>query len=251
MRKIAAVLCITFFLAGLAVAQSTPASVAQVFVMTPKPGMTKQFEDGRKKHMDWHRKQNDAWTWYTWQVQSGRGTGSYISVTLGHGWKDFDSWEQKLGAGDAADSEMNLSPFLVNGENSYWFYLKDSSRPMQGTEPAKMSEVYHYYLKQGADSDFDSAIRKIHEAVGKVNWPVHYEWYSLANGGDGPHYVLVIPHSSYADMEEPEPSFPAMLEKAVGRHDAQELMQSVDKSVSHFSSELLTYRPDLSYIAGK
>lgn len=251
MRRVAFALSICLLLAVWAQGQDKAVDVGQVYVMVPKPGMTKQFEDGRKRHMDWHRKQNDSWTWLTWQVQSGRSTGSYISTTFGHSWKDFDTWEQKLGAGDAADGEMNLSPNISNGENSYWIYMKEVSRPTAGDEPNKMAEVEHFFLKQDGDSDFNAAIQKINEAIGKTSWPVHYFWYQLANGGDGPHYVLVIPHNSFAEMADPEPSFPVMLEKALGRHDAEELMHGLDKSIAKQSSELLTYRPDLSYRPGK
>jgi len=43
----------------------------RVFVTVPS-GMAQQYEEGRERHMDWHRKQGDTWTWDTWQVETGQ-----------------------------------------------------------------------------------------------------------------------------------------------------------------------------------
>ncbi len=125
-------------LCGLALAQDKDANIVRVYVMAPKPGMTKQFEEGRKRHMDWHRKQNDTWTWETWETLTGPDTGSYLSVTAPpHSWKDFDDWEAKLGTADTADSQTNMGPSITGADNAFWMYMKDWSRPMEGTAHAE------------------------------------------------------------------------------------------------------------------
>jgi hypothetical protein len=230
-----------------ALAQQSPANLGRVVAMVPKPGMAQQFEEGRKRHMEWHRKQNDTWAWETWQVQTGDASGVYLSITFGHTWKDFDAWEAKYAKGDEVDAAKNMDPYLVADTSSLWAFRNDVSRPPEGNEPSKMASVIHFILNSEGVNEFNIANRKIHEAIGKTNWPVHYQWYALVNGGEQPHFVLVLPHNSYAEMAPQEVSFEAMLEKAYGREDANALLRSLEKTIKRQWSEIIVYRPDLSY----
>jgi hypothetical protein len=230
--------------------EDRPVNVGWVYETTPKPGMTKQLEEGRKRHMDFHRKQNDTWTWSVWQVETGDSTGSYLSTSFGHSWQDLDAWEQKMGTADTADGAVNLSPYAASTTASIWMVMKEASRPPAGDNPPKLAQVNHFLLKPGSEQDFENDIRKITDAINKANWNTNYEWYSLQDGGEGPHYVLLIYMNGWADLAGPEPEFPAMLEKAVGRHDAEALMHSVYQTVKREWTETIRYRPDLSYVAG-
>ncbi len=53
--------------------------------------------------------------------------------------------------------------------------------------------------------------------------------------------------NNWAGMAEPDPPFMAMLEKSMGRHDADEVMKSIDDCVKREWTETISYRPDLSY----
>lgn len=250
MRRIAvcAVVVLVACLVPLAPAQDNDVNVGWVHAFTVKPGMTKQFEDGRKRHMEWHRKQNDSWSWQLWEVATGEATGSYYSITFGHSWKDLDAWEAKLGDADTADSNTNMMPYLGGEAASIWMVLKDPSHPSSMSAPPKMAEVNHFLLKPGTEADFNDAIKKINDAIVKSDWPAHYTWYSLQDGGEGPHYVLVLEMSGWADLAEPTPSFGAMLEKALGKHDADAITHSFDHTIQREWTETIRYRPDLSYV---
>jgi len=232
--------------AGSSLAADQPGTVARVFVTAPKPGMGAQYEAGRKKHMDWHRKQNDTWAWFVWQVETGPNTGSHLAGTFGHQWKDFDEWEKKLGEGDTADGAINLAPFSGGGTNGIYNHLADVSRP-GGATPSPMSEVIHYQLNMGAEQEFKSAIKKIHEAIGKAGLDWHYHWYELMDGGEHPTFVLSIAMNGFADLAPAETPFPAMLAKAYGEFEAGEVLKAIDRSVKSVRSEVIKYRPDLSY----
>jgi hypothetical protein len=231
-----------------AMAQEKPGTIAQVIVTRVKPGATKPYEEGRKRHMAWHKSQNDPWGWQTWQVASGTDVGSYVTASFGHHWKDFDTWEAKFAEGDNTDVEKNLAPHTDGSTVGYYDFLADLSRPPSTTTPSKMSEVIHFFLKPGAGGTFRHAIGRAHEAIAKTNWPVNYLWYELWNGGEGPHVVLVLPRNSWAEMAEPEVSFPAMLTKALGPFEAGKVLEAFDSSARSQVSEILVYRPDLSYV---
>jgi hypothetical protein len=249
MRKIAIGLlaALVLGLAPAGFAQGTDVNVGWVYFSTPKPGMVKQLEEGRKKHMEFHRKQGDSWTWLVWEIMTGESTGAYLSTTFGHSWKDLDGWETKMGSADTADGQTNLSPYVSSQTASLWMVLKDSSHSAT-TEVPKMQQVNHFLLKPGTESDFNDAIRKINDAINKTDWPIHYTWYALQDGGEGPHYVLTINLNGWADLAEPTPSFDSMLEKAVGKHDASGLIHSFDGSVKREWTETIRLRPELSYM---
>jgi hypothetical protein len=222
-------------------------SVARVFVTQVKGGQTAQYEAGRKRHMDWHRKQADTWAWFTWEVVTGERAGSFLAGTFGHQWKDFDDWEAKLGTSDAADGALNMAASTASQVNGFYLHMPEVSRG-PGGEPPPMSELTFYRLNFGADQEFRSAIKKAHEAIGKSTWKVNYAWYEMVNGGDHPTYVLAFAMKGFADLAPQDPPFPAMLEKVMGAYDAQEVLKAIDRSVKSARSEIVRYRPDLSYV---
>jgi hypothetical protein len=252
MRKTALALVAAFVActALVALGQDKSVNVGWVYVNTVKPGMTKQFEEGRKRHMEWHKKQNDTWQWEMWEVLTGDHAGSYLSVTFGHTYQDLDTWEQKLGAADTADVETNMAPYLASTTGSIWMLEKDSSRLWTGQMP-KMAEVSHFLLKPGKEADFEDSIKKTNDAINKSNWPPHYAWFSLVDGGEQPHYVLVYYMNGWADFAEPQPSFDVMMEKAVGKHDAEALTHEFDNSIHKEWSETIRFRSELSYMPAK
>ena len=232
-----------------AAAQRGESNVLRVYYSEAKDGNAAAFEQGRIRHMEIHKKLSDPWTWYTWQVETGEDTGAYYTVTFGHKWADFDMWESKFAQADGADAEKNLAPYT--GESSNWFAMSlDGVSAPAATpfEPTPMTELIHFTVRMGMNQEFMNAIRKIHEAIQKSKWAENYTWYAHLNGRNANEYVLAIGLKNWAEMEEPEMSFPAMLEKAFGRTEADAIMKSLDSCIARQRSEMLRYRKDLSYI---
>lgn len=228
-----------------AAAQQQPGPVVWLLLQTSKAGMTNQYEQGRKRHMEWHKKQNDSWRWDVWSIATGPNGGKYLVASFGHHWKDFDGREQFQTA-DEADVAVNIDSYTDSTIVAFYVFLPEISKPSGTPDPATMVELVHFQIRPGRDVDFNHAIKRTHEAIQKTNWPINYGWYSLANGGE-PEYVLALPKSKWADMEPPELSFPAMLEKAFGRGEADMVVKLFDQSVERTWSELAGYRADLSY----
>ena len=114
MLKWISFLVVAFALTAMPVlGQSKPGNVVRVFESRAKAGMSAQYEDGRKRHMDFHRKSGDTWAWNTWEIETGDRAGTYVTATDTHAWKDFDAWDQKLGAADDTDGAKNLAPYKV------------------------------------------------------------------------------------------------------------------------------------------
>jgi hypothetical protein len=220
--------------------------VSEVHVTSPKPGMTAQWEAGRKQHSAFHAAQKDTWPIYVWQIMTGERTGSYISVTPGHHWSDFDA-RQDFVKLDTPQIAKDLGPYIAGTSMSYFVFRDDLSRTKPPATPAMMRTSTYFTVIPGHTNDFIAALKKINEAIQKMNAPVKpSRVYSLANGGEGPTFVLITDRATWADME-PQKTTEVILKEAYGDSGPQVLDQ-LGSSCSRIVTELSVYRPDLSYI---
>ena len=233
-------------------AQEKPGTIASLEYQTPKNGMVKQYEDGRKQKAEWHKQQKDTLPLMVWETISGDHTGTFIVGRLGQHWSDFD----KPPIPEQADlDEFNkvIGSYVQSLVTRYFEYLPKDSKPTDSAVPSKFAEIITYRVRTGKDGDLHSAVTRANEAIEKIKWPVHYFWYALANGGPGGTYVLVLPHANWADFEDkPEMKpFPEMLKEAFGPAEADSITKRFDSSVESTTSEIIQFRPDLSYLPNK
>ena len=107
-----AVCCFLLSVPASVLAQSSPQTVSEVHVSTPKPGMSAQWEAGRKAHCAFHAAQKDTWPIFTWQIMTGERSGSYITTSPGHQWSDFDARQAflKVDGPDVAKTLLLTTP---------------------------------------------------------------------------------------------------------------------------------------------
>jgi hypothetical protein len=253
MRRMALVAAVLVVLcAGVqARAQEKPDRLAWIEDIKAKPGMEAQLEEGGKKHFTWHKKQGDTWSIYLWQVITGDDAGDYVVGTFGHTWKDYDAREA-FNTADEKDAMASVGPFMQSDVPSIWRYLEDVSRPggMAGG-PAKFIQLTHYFVKPAKISAFMDAVKEIKAALDEAKFPVHSNWYVLASGGKGPHYVVATERNSWAEFAGPEKSMSKVLEEKLGARKATELVDEIREATTSFYSEILAFRPDLSYMPSK
>jgi hypothetical protein len=241
------VCCFLLSVPASVLSQSSPRVVSEVHVSTPKPGMTAQWEAGRKAHSAFHAAQKDTWPIFTWQIMTGERSGSYMTATPGRHWSDYDARQAFLKI-DAPDIAKNLAPYLASTSMSYYVLRDDLSLSKPPATPAMMRTSTYYTVIPEHANDFTAAIKKINEAVQKANYsPNPSRWYALANGGETPTFVQVTDRSTWAAMEPPEKTLEAVLKDAYGDSGPQALDQ-LRRSCSKIVTDLLVYRPDLSYI---
>ncbi len=227
-----------------AVGQEDGGNVAAVHCWDVQPGAEARFEEGLKKHIDWHRKQNDTWTWTAWTVMTGPNTGRYCAASFGHNWEDFD----KPGAPpepDMADMRATFLPFVKNQTSSFAVNLPKVSRP--AAEPTPMSSVTFFSARFGMGDEFRYLIGEFHKAIEKTEMPWRYEWYAVASGGESGTYVLVQPRANFASFNPSGKPLDEMLEEAYGRKAADALLASWRDVVKGSENHLTQTRPDLSY----
>ena len=221
LMKLAATLCALGLFAAGAIAQDKPGTIASLEFQTPKNGMVKQYEDGRKAKVEWHKQQKDKDALFVSEVLTGENTGSYIVGRFGMHWADMDT----PSVTDAADLEQYR----------------------------KVIEVVAFHIKYGRGDDFRSAVAKVVEANQKLKVPYHYSWYRLTNGGPGGTYVLTTDHANWASFEDDPAVTPLRdrLREAFGEQEAMSVIERLNSAVESTYSDLIQPRPDLSYLPAK
>jgi len=217
----------------------------QFYNSVPRPEMTAQFEAGLKRHMAWHAAQKDPWKWKTWEVITGDNTGTYVVGTFHHRWEDFD--REKFAAADAADAAVNLAPYLSSNRMSFWTLRPDTSLTLEEFNTPYLSLI-HYLINPDGILTFSNNTEKILDAMKQTKYPIkRFQWYSLINGGDTIHYVMVTERKSVADMANPDQDDIEILRETYGDDAGPNLVHDRAKTYHHTWTEMLKYRPDLSY----
>ncbi len=114
--RIVTLLCSAIVVLAPAVAGAQtppPDSVSEVLRQKIRPGTVQDYEAARKKHMTWHKAQNDPWAWEVFEVMTGPDTGSYLISSGDHQWKDMEAWVAKMADADAADSQASMGPYIA------------------------------------------------------------------------------------------------------------------------------------------
>lgn len=244
--------CATVSLAALAAwAQGDKSTVTALEFQTPKNGMTQQYEAGRKKKAAWHKQQKDPQMLFVLQILTGEHTGTYVVGRAGQHWADFDNPP----VSDAADLEeynKEVATYVDKVTAAYFETVPKVSHP--GPDMAsKYMSVTTFHIRYGKGDDFRSAIARINDAAEKTNWPFHYRWERLANGGPGGIYVLLVDHPNWASFEDDPNVKPLreILREAFGEQEATSVIERLDSSIESTYSEVVEFRKDLSYIPEK
>ena len=240
------------FLSCSLAAQENAGNILTLEFQKPKNGMISQYEAGRKQKAAWHKQQNDSEPLMVWEVLSGENTGTYVVGRVGQHWADMDK-PSVPEASDLAEYQKAVGNYVDSLVTRYYEYLRKVSNPDGSKMPSKYAEVLTFHVRYGKGPDFRAAIDQICQATQKTKWPLNYEWYDLVSGGPTGVFVLVLPHKSWADFEDkPDVKpFREMLKDAFGQAQADSIVNRLNDSVQTEMSEIIQFRPDLSYVPSK
>jgi hypothetical protein len=243
-----------FLLGVISVAAQAPAPKAEIAALefqTPKNGMVKQYEDGRKQKVDWHKQQKDTQALFVFETLTGERTGTYIVGRLGQHWADMDT-PSVTDAADLAEYQKAIGASVEKLTTAYYEYMPKVSNPPTDMN-GKYTEVITFHIRYGHNDDFRSAIARVHDARTQLKTPSHYNWYHLVTGGPGGTYVLTIEHANWAAIEDDPAIKPLrdVLREAFGEQEAMSVIERINSSVESTYDELIQFRPDLSYMPAK
>jgi len=252
-HRLLSVLGIMLFAAGSLAAQEKPGTILSLEFQRLKNGSVPQYETARKQKAAWHKQQNDPQPLLVWETLSGDNTGEYLVARAGLHWADMDKPAVSDEA-DLAEYQKTAGAYVESLTTRYYEFLpRISNTPSGDMSPAKFSEIRIFEVKYGKESEFRSAIDRIHEGAQKTKWQPNYEWYVLVNGGRSGTFVLSLPHNNWADFADKSDvkPFRDMLNEAFGQAEADSLVDRIDRSVEKETSEIIKFRGDLSYLPGK
>jgi hypothetical protein len=235
----------------------TEVSVAQLLFQTPHRDKADEYEEGTKRHIAWLKAHQEKWSWHTWQVLTGKDTGSYIVGTFSHRWEDFDARENFSMAVDS-DFKKQVGPFLNSSSCTFYVLRTDLSNSPEPNPEPKYLQLNIFAVRPEGAREFSQSIRKMNAALKQTGFKSesflspnsaggHSRWYFMTNGGEGPQYMLVTDRNSYTDFNPVEKSLDDVMEQIYGKEQGDAIMSNVRKTFTHVYSELVQYRPDLSY----
>jgi hypothetical protein len=207
------------------------ANVARLVVWQPKPGMARDFEEGYKRHLDWHRRNRDPWTWHGWMISSGDRGGFFMDGTFSHRWTDLDSPVQP--AADSADNDLNTVPYGDVRTNATYEAVLGEVTPQLLTAP--ILTLYHFNLVPGATAEFESLMATELRKPGATR----HALLRPANGAA--EYVLLVPADKPSDFGVQSEFVRRALENVRQKSRANPV-------IAGFRTESARYRADLSYV---
>jgi len=207
-------------------------NVVRMVTWEPKPGMDQEMEAGYKRHLQWHKKNNDTWRWYGWNVISGERDGFFIDGTCFHQWADFDSPVSP--AADAADNAVNVVPYgTVRQVATYEVVEKLSNTNKQLSSP--LLTFCRFSVAPGRDREFESILA---ESMHEQPYSQKYLLLRPINGSS--EYLLLLTATKLSQLGTQAEFTSHLLESLAGKTRTTPLL-------NHFHTETARYREDLSY----
>lgn len=225
-----------------------PETVAKWYLSAVKPGHDLQWEQAFKEHLDWHRQQDDSWTWHTYAIVSGDRLGQYLTMSTDHAWADFDTLAVSASE-DAADAITKLGPHIESLGSGFWNELPDLTRAPDNALPSPLIQIINYGIKPSKNAVFERNIVQFGETVDAMNLPSRYIWFIKPDGGAGARtWTRIVPYANWAAMQPGGPKGFQAFADTFGDAGLQSWLESFGESVEWLTSEFWQYRPDLSHV---
>ena len=223
---------------------------AHLFGYVPKQGVDARFDEGYRKHLEWHRGKRDPLAWYGWYVTSGERAGMFIDGSFGAPFAAFDRRVDP--AGDAADAARNVTPFATPAFRASYRLRREFSTgfPLEQWQPSRNVQVFRYTLHPGAGRRFEAVLRALHEQLQQDRDAPMHTWYELVSGGPSPGYLLMVARDDWQSYDSHGDGMEALLAAVEDAGRGAGLLDEYAASVTSVESEGWSYREDLSYFPG-
>ena len=251
---LALVLAIAFLSAipsSPASAQEKPGNVTLVTEMTPKPGSEKQFEAGLKQLSAWYESNNDPQGRVVFEQVTGEKAGTYSVVRRWMHWADLD---KPVPSDQQARAEFDKALGDTVATFALKVYVEHPELDHSSMQsPAKYYELIILHVPVGKWDQFRALATQFREAVEETKAPTDYSWLSLDEGGESGTWILAIAHKDSASFGDPAiKPIPQVVKDAFGESAARNVRDEIASTTGGFwDTEVVTFRPDLSYFPKK
>jgi hypothetical protein len=182
-------------------------------------------EAGYVRHLEWHRKVNDPFNWYSYSVSVSTDRQRWILyATFGHTAAELSNPVSPLE--DERDTIVNLLPHVQFMGSSIYEFLPALSRGTAAPSPALRAEYTTVELVNGASKAFEAAL-----SAEQPKLQGETLWYRMIEGGNLARYVRFRPRATLQNLLE-ERADQALPDKANGL-------------ISKITVEILNLRPNM------
>lgn len=231
-----------FFLFDCLPALAQDAAAAHFYYYRPASGMGDAFEQGYRRHLDWHRQHRDPLAWYAWTIEDGARAGQFVDANLG---EPFGAFDRRVSLkGDAADGRVTFLPFATPLARPTYVLLKELSTgmPLEQRRPVSTIQVTVFHVRPGAQARFEHAVLAARRALQSLSGAPTHTWYRLVVGGQTPQYMLMVSRGNWASYDDFDRDVSSLL---AGDGAA---LDDYTAAVRSAETETWRYRPELSLI---
>ncbi len=230
--------------------QQKPGSLMITQEETVKVGAREQYEGGRKHLAAWHASLKDPHAVVVFETRTGENKGTYVVVRRGLKWADLD---RDLVPEPQHQAEVNKAIGDSRAKSVTKMYEEvpelGHETAANSDRPAKYYEIDTFHVPLGKTRLFVAAAARFREAIEKTKTPMDASWFSLEEGGESGTWILAISHNTWASFDDPAvKSPPDILRDAFGPNEGQAVVDQIENAMrGFFTSEVVEFRPDLSY----
>jgi hypothetical protein len=226
-------------------------SLTTVLSVSLIPSKTRSYEDGVRRLAERARQQRDAFEWRAYQVIAGQqGVLHFVSRA-----QDFAELARRdvtpqalvlrlLGEKEGAKLGEELAGCSVASRYTIGRERPDLSYPPDSTDAPPMSVVTLLRTRAGHQDAAEELLRKIAEAIPKVDDPARVVAYQTLIG-DLRSYWTVRPIQTLADLDRQLPPG-ELLTKAFGAGEGGLISRSGVEALEQVERSIVLLRPDLS-----
>lgn len=235
LRFLTSIFATWLVMTGMAMGSSSPSgNAARVVAWQAKPGMSRDFELGYRRHLEWHRAHDDAWTWHGWSIVSGPRTGYFVDGTFFHPWADFDA--PVAPAQDAADNEVNVAEYATLQSVAAYESVEALSRFDAAQLQAPLITFTYIEVMPGRAAELESLIATRDRAASPS--------FLLLRPIAGTHeYLLMLPARTQPELAAHAAFTQELLARVAARQGSSPIVKAI-------RTETGRHRADLSYLPG-
>lgn len=201
-------------------------------------GMKDAFDSGYGRDLEWHRSQDDDWSWIGWYVSNGERRDRFIDATPDHQWSDFDQWKVN-GALNSKLNKVHWLPYVENPEGSYGIVLSKYSNSKKDWFKSNSLQVHHIKVSIPKEKMFLEFLTSYKTYLESYLNDTAFIWMKTVSGGGTQDYQLLVCIDKIAQMEKVSNIF-----------NVEELPEKVWKlyaeTVVSNVSEMWRYMPSMS-----
>jgi len=236
-------------LPGLAIAQAETGSLAEVWVMTAKPGQQANFEAALKQQVAVRAQNHDPRRWNAYVPVTGDQLNRYVLRTCCFAWADQDAYTEWTNSTPAVMGDWfeHVDQYVEKYEHYFSEMDVDNSNWVSADTPVKYIGVTDYTIDPTKGVEFTSARVELSQIALNQGWSAggrHWAWISQIGGA--PKVSLALPFSSFANMAPEGPQFMEFLLEQMGADATAALIAKFASGTAGSNYTIWEFRPDLS-----